>query len=151
MAQGEAEVRLVAVGTEVIDVEELRRAVSDPAAGASVVFTGDVRDNDHERSVVSLTYEAHPGAQAALGDVAADVEAALAARERPWWPLQRATPADDAKKCDVHLLEAPRARNIHLASLYLALFCLISVKAVTTQALPGVLAAAGAYPAPQAW
>ena len=67
MAQGEAEVRMVAVGTEAIDVEELRRAVSDPAAGASVVFTGDVRDNDHERSVVSLTYEAHPGAQAALG------------------------------------------------------------------------------------
>ena len=73
MAQGEAEVRMVAVGMEAIDVEELRRAVSDPAAGASVVFTGDVRDNDHERSVVSLTYEAHPGAQAALDDVAADV------------------------------------------------------------------------------
>ncbi|MEL0281411.1 MAG: molybdenum cofactor biosynthesis protein MoaE [Actinomycetota bacterium] len=73
MAQGEAEVRMVAVGTEAIDVEELRRAVSDPAAGASVVFTGDVRDNDHERSVVSLTYEAHPGAQAALGEVATEV------------------------------------------------------------------------------
>ena len=29
----------------------------------------------------------------------------LAARERPWWPLQRAAPADDAKTCDVHLLE----------------------------------------------
>ena len=73
MAQEEANVRMVAVGTEAIDVEELRRAVSDPSAGASVVFTGDVRDNDHERSVVSLTYEAHPGAQAALDDVAADV------------------------------------------------------------------------------
>jgi len=70
----------------------------------------------------------------------------LAARERPWWPLQRAAPADDAKTCDVHLLEAPRARNVHLASLYLALFCLISVKAVTTQALPGVLAATLSQP-----
>ena len=70
----------------------------------------------------------------------------LAARERPWWPLQRAAPADDAKKCNVHLLEAPRARNVHLASLYLALFCLISVKAVTTQALPGVLAATLSQP-----
>ena len=74
MAQEEANVRMVAVGTEAIDVEELRRAVSDPSAGASVVFTGDVRDNDHERSVVSLTYEAHPGAQAALDDVVGDGE-----------------------------------------------------------------------------
>jgi molybdopterin synthase catalytic subunit len=73
MAQSEAQVRLVAVGTEVIDADQLRRLVSDPAAGACVVFTGDVRDNDHERFVVSLTYEAHPEAQAALEQVAAEV------------------------------------------------------------------------------
>ncbi len=75
MAQGEAQVRLVAVSVEVIDADALRRAVSDPSAGASVVFTGDVRDNDHERSVISLTYEAHPGAEAALQEVAAEVAA----------------------------------------------------------------------------
>jgi molybdopterin synthase catalytic subunit len=68
-------VRLVAVSVEVIDADALRRAVSDPSAGASVVFTGDVRDNDHERSVISLTYEAHPGAEAALQEVAAEVAA----------------------------------------------------------------------------
>lgn len=67
--------RLVAVSVEVIDADALRRAVSDPSAGASVVFTGDVRDNDHERSVISLTYEAHPGAEAALQEVAAEVAA----------------------------------------------------------------------------
>jgi len=75
VAQGEAQVRLVAVSVEVIDADALRRAVSDPSAGASVVFTGDVRDNDHERSVISLTYEAHPGAEAALQEVAAEVAA----------------------------------------------------------------------------
>jgi len=68
-------VRLVAVSVEVIDADALRCAVSDPSAGASVVFTGDVRDNDHERSVISLTYEAHPGAEAALQEVAAEVAA----------------------------------------------------------------------------
>jgi molybdopterin synthase catalytic subunit len=47
--------------------------VADPAAGASVVFTGDVRDNDHGRSVVSLTYEAHPSAAAILEQVAREV------------------------------------------------------------------------------
>ena len=67
--------RLVAVSVEVIDADALRRAVSDPSAGASVVFTGDVRDNDHKRSVISLTYEAHPGAEAALQEVAAEVAA----------------------------------------------------------------------------
>lgn len=73
MAQGEASVRRVAVGTEAIDADELRRLVSDPSAGACVVFTGDVRDNDHERSVVSLTYEAHPNAREALEKVAHEV------------------------------------------------------------------------------
>lgn len=41
-----------------------------------MVFTGDVRDNDHQRSVVSLTYEAHPSAREALEKVAAEVVAA---------------------------------------------------------------------------
>ena len=73
MAHGDASVRRVAVSTEVIDADELRRLVADPAAGACVVFTGDVRDNDHQRSVVSLTYEAHPSAREALEKVAAEV------------------------------------------------------------------------------
>jgi len=66
MAHGDTSVRRVAVSTEVIDADELRRLVADPAAGACVVFIGDVRDNDHQRSVVSLTYEAHPSAREAL-------------------------------------------------------------------------------------
>lgn len=66
-------VRHVAVGTDAIDADSLRRMVADPAAGATVVFTGDVRDNDHGRDVVSLTYEAHPSAVDALREVAEEV------------------------------------------------------------------------------
>jgi len=73
MAHGDTSVRRVAVSTEVIDADELRRLVADSAAGACVVFTGDVRDNDDQRSVVSLAYEAHPSAREALEKVAAEV------------------------------------------------------------------------------
>lgn len=38
-----------------------------------MVFTGDVRDNDHGRTVVALTYEAHPGAQQVLAEIAREV------------------------------------------------------------------------------
>ena len=61
------------MGTEAIDVEEIRALVADPAAGASVVFTGDVRDNDHGRTVTALSYEAHPSAADALRQVALEV------------------------------------------------------------------------------
>ena len=61
------------MGTERIDVEQLRALVADPAAGASVLFTGDVRDNDHGRPVIALTYEAHPSAQEVLLHVALEV------------------------------------------------------------------------------
>lgn len=72
-AQVGSTVRRAWVGLEVIDTEELRSLVADESAGASVVFTGDVRDNDHGRSVVALTYEAHPDAQAVLAEVAREV------------------------------------------------------------------------------
>lgn len=73
--KGATAVRRAWVGLDPINVEDLRLVVADPAAGASVVFTGDVRDNDHGRSVVALTYEAHPNAQAVLEDVAREVSA----------------------------------------------------------------------------
>lgn len=71
--KGVAAVRRAWVGLDPISVEDLRLLVADPAAGASVVFTGDVRDNDHGRSVVALTYEAHPRAQLVLEEVAREV------------------------------------------------------------------------------
>jgi molybdopterin synthase catalytic subunit len=63
------------VTTEVILVSELAAAVSSKVAGAVVTFSGDVRDNDHGRSVASLEYEAHPTAQKLLEKVAQEVAA----------------------------------------------------------------------------
>lgn len=74
-AQVDSAVRLVWVGLEAIETETLRASVADASAGACVLFTGDVRDNDHGRSVVSLTYEAHPSAQGVLEEVAREVAA----------------------------------------------------------------------------
>lgn len=70
-----AKVALVRVTTEVISVDELAVAVSSQVAGAVVTFSGDVRDNDHGRSVASLEYEAHPTAEALLQKVADEISA----------------------------------------------------------------------------
>ena len=45
-----------------LSVDECLTAVRRAAAGAVVVFTGDVRDEDHGRPVVELEYTAHPSA-----------------------------------------------------------------------------------------
>lgn len=71
--KGASAVRRAWVGTDPIDADELRALVADPAAGASAMFTGDVRDHDHGRSVLSLTYEAHPSAQKVLLHIALEV------------------------------------------------------------------------------
>ncbi len=51
---------------EPIDLDVLRAEVALPAFGAIVVFEGVVRENDHDRSVTALEYQAHPDAQAFL-------------------------------------------------------------------------------------
>lgn len=70
-----AQVRRVELTDAPISADALRAAVADPAAGATVLFTGDVRDNDHGRSVASLTYEVHPNALPALQAVAEEIAA----------------------------------------------------------------------------
>ena len=72
-AQLDSVVRRAWVGLEAIDAQAVRQLVVGPTAGASVLFTGDVRDNDHGRLVVSLTYEAHPSAQDVLRELAHEV------------------------------------------------------------------------------
>lgn len=62
-------VRLTQVTETAIDAQKIQALVSDSTTGAVVVFSGDVRDHDHGRSVVSLTYEAHPSAQEVLETV----------------------------------------------------------------------------------
>ncbi len=47
----------------------------DPAAGGIALFTGVVRDHDHERGVARLSYSAHPSAGAELRRVAEKVAA----------------------------------------------------------------------------
>jgi len=58
-----------------IDAQAMKALVSDSTTGAVVLFSGDVRDHDHGRSVVSLTYEGHPSAQEVLETVVNDFAA----------------------------------------------------------------------------
>lgn len=66
-------IRLVEVGEQPLDAAAIERLVSDDRAGAVVLFSGNVRDHDHGRSVASLTYEGHQTAQAVLEDVAREI------------------------------------------------------------------------------
>jgi molybdopterin synthase catalytic subunit len=65
------------IQTEITDqpltVATHEAAVADARAGAVVSFAGVVRDHDHGRSVVSLSYEAHPSAEQILREVAAEI------------------------------------------------------------------------------
>ncbi len=79
----------VEVTADPIHAEDFRKYVADQSAGAVVVFSGDVRDNDSpkdnsqvlnvdtssdiDRQVVTLEYEAHPSAKKVLQDVADEI------------------------------------------------------------------------------
>jgi molybdopterin synthase catalytic subunit len=52
-----------------IDTAALTVQVKSDQAGAMVIFSGDVRDNDHGRSVKSLTYEIHPSAKSVIEEI----------------------------------------------------------------------------------
>jgi molybdopterin synthase catalytic subunit len=68
-------VRLAALRDTPLSVDEVVDAVRDPAAGGLVVFVGMVRDNDGDRDVDWLDYEAHPSAESRLREVAEAVAA----------------------------------------------------------------------------
>lgn len=56
-----------------IDLDELVRYVTDPAAGAIVPFIGTTRDNNEGRKVIALDYEAYPEmAEKELARIGAD-------------------------------------------------------------------------------
>jgi molybdopterin synthase catalytic subunit len=65
--------RLAIVTADRLDEDAIRRAVENPRAGAVVAFSGVVRDHDGGREVLSLDYEAHPDAAAALAECCAAV------------------------------------------------------------------------------
>jgi molybdopterin synthase catalytic subunit len=67
---------LCEISTEPLSVDAHQAAVSGPASGAVVVFSGVVRDHDHGRAVVALEYVGHPTAvevlRACRDEIAAD-------------------------------------------------------------------------------
>ncbi len=68
-------IRLAELRAEELSVDEVRAAAADPAAGATALFLGVIRDHDHGRDVISLSYSAHPAAAAELGRAAEKVAA----------------------------------------------------------------------------
>lgn len=68
-------IRLAEVRDAPLSVDEVHKAVSDPAAGGIVLFTGTVRDHDEGRDVRQLSYSAHPSAAGQLRQVCEKVAA----------------------------------------------------------------------------
>jgi molybdopterin synthase catalytic subunit len=56
-----------------LDEAEVRAAVTGPAAGAVVTFSGQVRDHDGGRSVCAIEYVGHPIADRVLAQVVTQV------------------------------------------------------------------------------
>lgn len=73
-------IRLIDLRGEPLSVDEVRAAVDDPAAGGIALFLGAVRDHDHGRGVLRLSYSAHPSAAAELRKVAEKVAASFDVR-----------------------------------------------------------------------
>jgi len=53
------EVELISITEKPIDVNELLNDVSDQSSGATVLFTGTVRDHNEQDKVSKLHYEAY--------------------------------------------------------------------------------------------
>lgn len=73
-------IRLAELRDTELSVDEVRAAVTDPAAGGVALFVGTVRDHDHGRGVTRLSYSAHPSAAAELRAVAEKVAAEFEVR-----------------------------------------------------------------------
>lgn len=66
-------VELTAVTGDTLDLAAHLVAVGDPMAGATVFFSGVVRDFDGGRSVTELEYQGHPTAAAVVAEIAAGI------------------------------------------------------------------------------
>jgi molybdopterin synthase catalytic subunit len=69
-------VRLLSVRDTPLSLDEVYAAVSNRAAGGTALFVGTVRDHDHGKSVTTLDYSAHPGAEDEMRKIAERVAAA---------------------------------------------------------------------------
>lgn len=63
------------VTQDVLQLADHVAAVDDAAAGATVSFSGVVRDHDSGRAVTELEYHGHPTAAAVVAQVAAEIAA----------------------------------------------------------------------------
>ncbi|MFQ6395809.1 molybdenum cofactor biosynthesis protein MoaE [Nocardia sp. KC 131] len=70
-----ASVRLAAISDRPLDPAEVEAAVTGPAHGAVVVFTGKVRNHDGGQAVSALEYSAHPEAERFLRNCCAELAA----------------------------------------------------------------------------
>ncbi len=68
-------ISLVGVRDTPLSIDEVTAAVSDPGAGGTAFFVGTVRDHDHGRGVHTLSYSAHPSAEAQMRRVMEKVAA----------------------------------------------------------------------------
>ena len=68
-------IRMAELRDAPLSVDEVREAVMDPGAGGIALFAGAVRNHDHGRDVVRLSYSAHPSAAAELRRVCEKVAA----------------------------------------------------------------------------
>lgn len=73
-------IRLIELRDTPLSVDEVRAAVAEPTAGGISLFVGAVRDHDHGRGVLRLSYSAHPSAAAELRKVAEKVAASFDVR-----------------------------------------------------------------------
>lgn len=72
---GPSSIRLLDIRETALSADEVLAAITDPAAGGTALFIGTVRNHDHDRPVVQLSYEAHPEALRQLREVAERVAA----------------------------------------------------------------------------
>ena len=70
-----SQIRLIAIRNTPLSVDEVRKAIADPAAGGEVLFVGTVRDNDVDKGVIGLAYSAHPSAEAEMRKVTESIVA----------------------------------------------------------------------------
>lgn len=73
MTTSPARVALAAISGQPLDATHLAALVADDRAGASVTFTGIVRNHDRGREVDGIEYVGHPSAAAVIAEIAADL------------------------------------------------------------------------------
>lgn len=72
MSGSPATVAVAAIRDQPLDAVRVAGLVSDERAGATVTFTGVVRNHDHGRAVTGIEYVGHPSADAVIAEIAAE-------------------------------------------------------------------------------